>query len=524
MKFNKLYILAAAAAFSLTACDLNQLPGGSTITEDQFNELEDATAAAVRGNYAKLYAFGGDHDMFAQRSLDMYGDLLCGDMAMNSQNYGWFSTDEMMRTSTRAGYFWVYYYDFIRACNKGINAITKQGIPALDADQSQLTDAELESGYFYASLLTLRGWAYAGLMRYFSNIPNECQPTDLAVPIYTEQETEQDTILGMPRASVADVYARAEDDLLTAIDYYDAFNTVTRSSKLEVNREVALMTLAYMYLNRSFDGDYPKALSKAEELINSTVANLLPNEQVLTTGFNNVENNNWIWGQDVTVENYTALASFFGQCDIYSYSYASAGDVKGIDENLYKNITDNHPWDIRAFWWNNYFREKGKFKWAPDGKFYSAVSKKIQGDRAWLSDNIFMRLEQAYLIAAEAAWRSGDLTKAVQYLTAITDERVIEGKEAEYAAWKASLTTDAAVKEAIRYNWRVEMWGEGFGLQTFRRFGEAVTLGDNHLRSEKTISPNTPLRFTFDIPSSEYTYNPFIRDAEVEEVSVMKKQ
>lgn len=515
----------AAAALSLSACNLDQEPEGSTITEDQFQQMDNATEGAVLGIYSKLYAYAGDHDAFGLRSMDMYGDLLCGDMALQHQNYGWFASDEQGQTMGRRGYFWSFYYNIIRACNKGINAISVQGIPDLDANLATLTDEQYTSGYYYASLLTLRGWAYASLMRYFVKIPQDCKDSDIAIPIYTEEDTQDDSTLGAPRATVADVYLRIEEDLRTAIDYYKVFSAVERSSKLEVNKDVALMSLAYMYLNAN---DFVNALKYAEELINTTSANILPQKEVLTTGFNNVDNNNWIWGQNVTVENYTALASFFGQCDIYSYSYASAGDVKGIDEKLYKDITDNHAWDIRAGWWNNYYNS-GKAgasatQWAPDGKFYSATSKTLQGDRDWLSDNVFMRLEQAYLIASEAAYRSGDEGKAFQYLTAITDERVKEGEDAAYAAWTATLSGNNLL-EAIRYNWRVELWGEGFGLQTFRRFGVAVTIGENHpLRSKKDLSPGEELVFSFDLPSSEYTYNPAIREVEEKETSVMRKK
>jgi hypothetical protein len=124
-----------------------------------------------------------------------------------------------------------------------------------------------------------------------------------------------------------------------------------------------------------------------------------------------------------------------------------------------------------------------------------------------------MRLETAYLIAAEAAWRIGGKdTEALNYLDQITSQRIKEGAETAYADYKASLEADReALGEAIRYNWRVELWGEGFGLQTFRRWGETVKLGDNHLRSNKELVPSTPRLFTVEIPTSETMYNPFIR-------------
>ena len=506
----KLYVLAIFAAFVLVSCDLNQLPNGDTITEEQYQQMDDVTAGTVRGIYSLLYLYS-DHDAFGQRSIDMYGDLLCGDMAMSTQRYGWFVSDEYGRTYQRAGYFWSYYYTIIRNCNKGINALDKQGRPALDFDPNTITEAQYANGFYYAQLLTMRGWAYAALQRYFCKTIAEGIDinTELSVPIYTEEATKGDTILGAPRATASDVYLRVEEDLHTAIQYFEAFNQLERSNKLEVNIDVARMTLAYSYLNKA---EYENALEVAEDLINNTTATILPNNEVLTNGFNDVASKNWIWGQNVTVENTTSLASFFGQCDIYSYSYASAGDVKGIDANLLTSITDK-GWDIREHWWGNYYAatEEKMYQYAPDGKFFSATSTELQGDRDWLSDNVFMRIETAYLIAAEAAYRVGNYTLATDYLTRITDERVKKGQEEAYATYKTTLSDSKVLSEAIRYNWRVELWGEGYGLQTFRRWGETVELGENHLRSNKTLVPATDIVFTFVIPSSETNYNPYIR-------------
>ena len=499
---------------------LDQYPSGGTITEDQYLKMDNVIEGTVKGVYPLLYAFGGEHDAFAQRSIDMYGDLLCGDMALNTFNYGWFSTDELGNTYQRRAYYWAYYYGFIRACNKGINALEKVGLPKLEFNASTITDEEYQRGNYYAQLLTLRGWAYAGLVRTF--VLTDASDGDEAVPIYTEDDTRADTIIGRPRATLADVYLRIEEDLQTAALYYDAYKDAERPSKIEMNIDIARITLAYAYLNR---GDNTNALKYAKEAIEKGTPNILPQGQVLTTGFNNVDNVNWIWGEDVTVENTTSLASFFGQCDIYSYSYASAGDVKGIDQNLYDEIK---AWDIRKGWWNNYAQSgksgASKFAYAPDGKFYSAKSKEIQGDRDWLSDNVYMRWELAYLIAAEAACRNNDVATASSYLFAITDQRVKDGQESEYNTWKSGLTDKESLLEAIRHNWRIELWGEGYGLQTFRRFGVVVTLGTNHKRSDKELKPSTERLFTFELPTGELYYNPFIRQADASEAQIMRRQ
>ncbi|MBR1717388.1 MAG: RagB/SusD family nutrient uptake outer membrane protein [Paludibacteraceae bacterium] len=523
----KLYYIFALAAVTLAASScadsyLNREPGGSSITEAQYQRMDNVTEGTVKGVYTLLYEYGGEHDAFAQRSFDMYGDLLSGDMALKTQNYGWFSTDELGQTYTRRATFWNYYYGIIRICNKALNAIdaqyTEEEIQEALVNYSDATEEMMTMLMYTAEIYTMRGWAYAGLSRYF--VSPTAGMNDLAVPIYTEQDTKADTILGAPRASVGDLYLRIEEDFMQAIQIFEVTDLlgIERTNKIETNADIARISLAYSYLNK---GDNANAYKWATEAISKTTATLLPNEEVLTTGFNDISSNNWIWGKDVTVDNTTSLASFFGQCDIYSYSYAGAGDVKGIDKNLYDQI---QAWDIRKFWWNNYATSGQKnastYEYAPDGKFYSAkLPQKLKGDRDWLSDDVYMRLELAYLIAAEAAARLGDYTNAKNYLFAITDQRVLPTQESVYEDWKNNLS-DGDLLATIKHNWRVELWGEGYALQTFRRYQERVTLGDNHLRSNKELDPSTARVYTFEIPTSEEYYNPYLRIADVKNLHV----
>ena len=220
-----------------------------------------------------------------------------------------------------------------------------------------------------------------------------------------------------------------------------------------------------------------------------------------------------MWGQDVTVETTTALGSFFGQVDIHSYSYAAAGDTKGIDSKLYDEIAAK-GWDARVNWFN---AGDVKFPYCPEGKFYSPKYKHVTDldkvDRDWLCDNVFMRVEVAYLIAAEAAWSDGDNATAVAYLKQLCDERILDGKDAEYNTWISSLSGTDDVKKAIIYNWRVEMWGEGYSMQLLRRLEKQRSLGTNHLsRGESTLDITSPAgeQFQCEIPTSETRYNPNI--------------
>ena len=377
---------------------------------------------------------------------------------------------------------------------------------------------------YYGQILAMRGWSYAYLLDVFTD-PRDKDAADLdadAIPVYVGTDVKAGT-LGAPLSTVAEVYDRLYQDLSEAIqllDFYSKYND--RGSKLEVDANVARIMLAYAMLNHGdkntivADGKncYEIALENAKAVIDGGKYPLLKKAELTTTGFADVNAANWMWGQDVTVETTTALGSFFGQVDIHSYSYAAAGDTKGIDSKLYDEI-DKNKWDARIKWFRTGTQ---KFPYCPDGKFYSPKYKNItaldQVDRNWLCDNVFMRVEVAYLIAAEAAWSKGDNTTAVDYLKALCDERVADGKDTEYSTWLASLTSEDAVKEAIIYNWRVEMWGEGYSLQVLRRIQKQRELGTNHLtRANKKIDiVSEKEQFQCQIPTSETRYNPFIGD------------
>ncbi len=505
MKTTKIFILALAA-LTFAACSesyLETLPQGGTLTTEQFNSLEDALEGTAISVYPLLYEYGSGHDEFGERAIDMYTDLLSGDMAMPKATYGWFELDARgYSRAYRTAYIWSHYYGIIRLCNLAINAVEANGVPALPEAGASLAGDAAKQGFYYGQFLTLRGWAYASLMQYYIETSDEVvYATEKAIPVYNENYTSSGEVTGHARSTADEVYQQIESDLLTAIQYLDAFGVyVSRTSKLEVDADVARAHLAYAYLN--WGGHDAEALQYAQEIIARGNFSILPNAEVLTNGFNDSKTKSWMWAEEVTVDNSTALASFFGQCDVYSYSYASVGDTKGIDSKLYDEVVAK-GWDIRAAWWAPASHD---FPYAPIGKFFSPAGKVVGGDYDWLADQVFLRVESAHLIAAEAAYNTGDLATAVSYLDNIMSQRIAEGASDKYDAYKASLTNVDAVKEALVYNWRVEMWGEGYSLQLFRRLQKQKTLGTNQFRKNETLNSGD-INYTFTIPSAEYTYN-----------------
>ncbi len=531
MKTTKISLVALALLGCVACSDgfLSQYPDGSSLTQEQYESLEDLLQGTALGVYSNFYAYGGSHDIFGERAIDMYGDLLCGDMAMADLN--WFYEDEIGNSwSARSGYLWSYYYGIIRSCNLAINAMETQGEAIIPQEGDVLDDKQITQGFYYGQVLALRGYAYASLAQYFIDIPDTYNglvdyETEEAVPVYDENYTRIDEVIGAPLSTAAEVYVRATEDLRLAIQYLDAYRPyIDRSTttKIEMNADVARGVLAYTYLNW---GDHnEEALRYADELIQTGNYQIVPKSNYLGNGFNDVNDNSWVWGNAVTMENRVGLPSFFGQVDIHTYSYAWAGSVKGIDQVLYDEVTAM-KWDGRKHWWRS--GKDRQYPYAPDGKFYSAQARYTTAatkiDRDWLSDDVYMRIETAYLIASEACLYLGKNDSAVAYMDAIMKERIDTAAVAQgqYETYKSTLTTTDAIKNALIYNWRVELWGEGYGLQTFRRLDQQRSLGDNHYsRGKSDISVfKDSYRYTFILPSSETRYNRWLNTDQMADVN-----
>ena len=169
-KVQYLFVLTMVGLLAVGCSEnyLTQEPGGSTITEEQYYRMDNAVEGLVKGIFPRFYShFNDDHMSFGQRAIDMYGDLLCGDMGMTTRNYGWFAEHELMMTYASRDLLWGYYYEIIRSCNKAINALETRGTPKLVFDLKTISDEEYFSGFYYAEALTLRGWAYSKLSNFF---------------------------------------------------------------------------------------------------------------------------------------------------------------------------------------------------------------------------------------------------------------------------------------------------------------------------------------------------------------------
>lgn len=522
MKNIKLIVFGLLVIVGLSACSEKWLDNdleGSVLSQEDFDKLNNTIDGSVRGMYALLYTRISDgHDDFGQKTIDLSTDFMSGDISMGADAYGWFVTDAQLLGSGTAGsrnaYIWTYYYRIIMNVNMTIRNIRTKQIK----QQGKLT---LEDKHNYAQALTMRAYFYYNLLTLYTPGRGDQTPGYYggsgmdyrAVPYYSDVDSMY-TKDGLPKeqnlSRKYQLFEYVHQDLAQAIDYFDTIamypdSIPARTNKLYFNSDLARAFNAYTFL---FEEKYDTAYKVAMEVINYGVENyqIIPYADVLNTGFVDVNNPSWMWGHDITIETTGGLASFWGHMDVHTYSYAQAGATKVIDQNLYSTIYD---YDIRKKW----FHESELY---PDYKFYDLKrGTGIEVDRRWLNDVVFMRIEEMYLIAAEAAYRNGQMDDAKRMLTSLVSERYRLDPEQEGQPGSVEELISAmdpqTLEAELEYNWRIEMWGEGRSLLTFKRFGKVHQTANSNrafLKGEK-LEP-TDERMTFRLPSGELSSNSHI--------------
>jgi hypothetical protein len=543
MKTIKIFSFCLTLILALSSCSKSwldtEMTGGS-LTEEEYNQISGINEASVRGLYVLLYAdqSGDGHTNFGQKSIDMASDMTASDMALVNNLYGWWGEEAALQgyKSNRSATTWYYYYVMINNANNLIRKFNDVKVEDMTAlDKMNLAQAKTMRALAYYNLAYLFSPAvddniatnyYAQFMNANDLVGTGTGCNYPVCPIYDASEKQYDPetnlLIAQPLSTVAEVYDFVIADLEDAIILF-AEGGNSRESKLAVDSDVAKVLLAYAYLQagtydvyvtEAGNADYyEKALALTEDVIATAPYSILPLKDVLTDGFNDVNSDSWMWGHDVTIESRGGLRSFWGQIDVFTYSYAWAGSIIGMDQTLWESIADS---DIRKKWFDS-SNDGDKKNLNPYNKFFDE-DRGVGADyidREWLQDVVYMRIEEAYLIAAEAAWRSGDLAKAKDYLTTLVSQRD------ETIAPQIAGYSEDEFSSYLYFNWRVEMWGEGRALRTLKRFCPEMykERGKNHyynLGSGNQIHFNNA-NMIFWMPSSEYKYNSNYRQDDIEE-------
>lgn len=480
--------LIAFSVAALVSCgdDYLEEEPSEFLTIDQVAEAAETNPDVIAGTMNGIYALtvqtetGGTtgHDDFGHKGYDIYSDFLSGDMALSVSTYGWYRANitEFIAlqdfTNTDNYQVWRYYYRIIRSCNTVIDALGGNDVvPELAANKAIMGQAK-----------AMRAHSYFYLAQYMQK---EYVAGEEILPIYTSLSGE-----AAAKSPASDVYGLMEQDLLEAIDLLNGYQ---RGAKSEINQNVAKGILAYVYGAMGRDGD---AASLANQVVTSGEFTLMSDEEV-TGGFNDLSTSGWMWGIDLTSDLEIDLVSWWGQMDAFSYSYAWAGDAKAIDAGLYAQIPDD---DVRKAQFQE--PEGDYYDLMPLNKFY-APARVIGGQRPMITDLVYLRVAEMYLLAAEGFAKSGDEGTARTRLKQLVSQRVPD------ASYIDGLSGQA-LRNEIYLQTRIELWGEGKSYLALKRNKANVVRGANHLSFVGESIPYNDERLTFEIPQLEIQFNPLI--------------
>lgn len=463
---------------------------GTTACREEFLETEPTQTLANPPAQAKLYGLynmmvntytGGTtaHEDFGQKGYDIMSDFLSNDLALNRDTYGRYRTlANLTATKDFTNNFnympWRYYYRIVFATNEIIEGIGgNDAVPTSESDKFSMGQAK-----------AMRAYAYFYLSQFYNA---KYDPAADSIPLYTQ------TTLGEAKgkAKQSEVYGQIIKDLKDAIILLDGF---ARPNKGVVNQNVAKGLLAYTY---AATGDYVQSAQISKEIM-SAYPKTKTDELVYNTttasggGFNDLKTSSWMWGFDLTLENDLDLVSWWGQMDYYTYSYQGAGDYKVIDNVLRSKIKSD---DIR----------KGQFNSVgmPTGKFY-APGRVALGQRSVVTDYLYMRSDEFYMLAAESLAKSGNEAEAKTILKSFLDNRLTNTSYIDALSGQSLL-------DEIYLQTKIEFFAEGKSYLAMKRNKATVTRGTNHVYLPGSSFSYDSDELTFDIPQGEINNNPNLK-------------
>ncbi|WP_179008793.1 RagB/SusD family nutrient uptake outer membrane protein [Winogradskyella forsetii] len=498
MKKNVIYLFTLATLFFGCSEEfLEPVRNTSILTNVSISENAELNPALIEGNlngisgfiaepFGTLGATAARHYDIGQKGIDIFSDIVAGDMALATSSFGWYNASANTVVTTdftrqENNLVWNYYYRIIGVANSVIQTSGGNNPPDGTAAGVLRINAQAKA---------YRAYSYFYLTQF---LQTAYDPNEEILPLYAIDEV----ITSKVEASM--IYDLIVSDLTFAVENLQGY---TRAAKNEIDQSVARGLLAYTYAAM---GDYTNAKVQADAIIASGAYPLTTRGQLAFpgqgSGFTSVNTPSWMWGFDNTPELGVGLVSWWGQIDYFTYSYASAGDTKSIDNLLYSQIPDT---DIRK----TQFVENGGFApLQPLNKFFDAG--RVQGGQGNVTtDYIYMRIEEFYLLSAECAAKLGNEAEAKQRLSTLLSIR-LDGGGAEATSYLAGFSGQALIDE-VYFQTRVEMWGEGKTYLAMKRNQATVTRGSNHLFLPNTTFEYDSDEMSFQIPETEIINNPNI--------------
>ena len=485
MKISKYIAASLVALMGFNSCSSGYLDTDYT---RYLGEKEAADAAAsnpdvfLNGIWSKMVEFEGEeeeHERYGYLSWLMYLQVMGEDMSHeNGQtNYNYdYQLDYREENWNRTSLIWGGFYSLIDKANAIISLYPNGG--------STVNEKGL-----LGQALAIRGMAYTYLIQVYQDYMNDdgtIKEDAPGVPVYfvaADGKTDEEIEAVKGRNTVGYVLEQAGKDLERAVELLDA--GYERPSKNYIDVQVANGLLARYYL-------LTRQWEKAANAANAARQGYeIMGKEDLYAGFNDINNEEWMWGFKHTTETQTSYASFFSWMDSSAPGYGGLWGAVTIDKKLYDQIPES---DYRK----NLFT-------GPDGddtrtrnakKPYANV--KFISKANWLSDYLYMRASEMVLIEAEAYAQLNQGGKAAEVLKVLMSKRQPNWNE-------ASVTV-----EDVYLQRRIELWGEGFTFFDLKRLNKGIDRnyeGNNYPAGFKLTVPAHSVLWTYQIPLREIQEN-----------------
>lgn len=457
------FILILSAAICAVSCNLDFEPTDSASGDDLLKSASTAVTI-IDGVYSTMWTAGwstGDntHQCFGISAYNIALESMGDDFIMQGQGNGWFWFDHCYNvksfytTSAFRSYdVWNANYTWISNVNYVLSA------------ENTMEGSEVDKAYVLGNAYAIRALSYYNLSNWFARPPysalqDKYRWNDPGVPVYTEP-TYKDFV-GKKRETLDVVFKRINDDLDMAIALLEKGDaSVLRGNKSHISLNVARGIKVRVAMAT---GDWQTALDTAEDIIDSKEYEIGGSAELMG-GMNDISAVNVMWGAGIeTTEQAGGYASFFSHMDNTDGAYAQSAQ-KLINSSLYNRIGSN---DIRRAWWDP---DNSEAPYASDKFHFTNVA-------AWLGDYIYMRVEEMYFDAAEAALRLGDSDKAVRYLNDVMKKRDSTFDASSFSGTSLGSTTNSwtgSLLENILIQKRVELWGEFGRVTDVRRLGQGI--------------------------------------------------
>jgi hypothetical protein len=449
-KIFKYLFIGMFGVLCLSSCSNDMLETEPTDSMSGSTFMSDATKALVplNGIYRSMYSAGwsttgNTHQCFGITAYNLMAEVMGDDFIMGAQGSGWFWFDAAYNVKTRytssswRSYdLWMAYYTWIANANYILAA------------EETMAGSQEDVAYVMGQAYAIRAYSYFMLAQTFAR--NYNHSSDPCVPIYNEPTST--TTTGQPRSTVAEVYAQIDNDINKAVELLAKSPAQRHPS--HISYAVALGIKSRIAL---VEEKWGEALDAAQKAIAASGKKIIPVSSFM--GTNSVDAGNVMWGAQIVADQAGMYASFFAHMSV-DVAYGQRAP-KQISTWLYSKM---RPSDTRRAWWD------------PNDATYSTggyIQKKFDFTdlQTWTGDYIWMRVEEMYLNAAEAACHAGNDAQAKEYLMALMSQRDPNYSTDKSGNALATITTDetGSLLEEILLQRRIELWGEDGRIYTIRR-------------------------------------------------------